>query len=431
MLRQRHAEVVNQMLLLTDGKGERFDKTKFDRLDRESTELRQQIADAERRAGVPPQQSLGGDYDGVETSEDKAHVRAFRQYLRVGVNQLSDENRKTLDAHRAWLSTERRDTTTTMGGGGVSAYPGAAGTAGGFLIPTGFQREIILAMKYAGPMVDDAVVRVLPTDSGAPLPIPTVNDVDNIGELIGEGASANQADVAVGMGLLGSFKFSSKIVKCSLELLNDSAFDLDQWLTDLFAIRFGRVLNSYFTTGSGTSEPHGIVTDAVAAGNLVTAQGSYSSDGIGGANTIGVDDLINLQHAVDPLYRRDPSCRYMFSDGTLRSIKSLKDKFGRSLWLPAVSGSAPETILGFPYSVNPWMDSLQTSLSSPATTKNTVLFGPTNYFIYRRVKDMAVLRLSERYAEFGVVGFLAWMRGDGALITATGSKPIAVLQNIA
>ncbi len=428
-LREQHAGLLKEAQALADGDFGPAERARFERTMAGAQEMARQIRLEEVRYGGPPQAGFGDYNTSGETQEQRDHKAAFSAYLRTGINELGEDHRRILDRYRVRLGAEWRDTTATMGTGGVAAWPGSGGTAGGYLVPVGFQHEIEQALKFYGPMLDSNVTRLVPTATGQPLPWPTVQDTSIEGEIVGEGTEVTQDDVTVGMSLLGAYKFSSKLVKVSLELMTDSAFDFQQFLTEMFSIRLGRILNRKFTLGSGTLEPTGLVTAALAGGNTVTAVGSYANDSTGAANTIGSDDLIALEHAVDPLFRLDKSCRYMLADGTLRSIKQLKDKFGRPLWLPAIAGGAPETINGYPFSVNPYLDELQTRSSSPAVTKNTVLFGPMQKYIVRRVKDMAVLRLSERFAEYGVVGFIAFARYDGNLLAATGSTPIAVLQN--
>ena len=75
------------------------------------------------------------------------------------------------------------------------------------------------------------------------------------------------------------------------------------------------------------------------------------------------------------------------------------------------------------------MDPLQTGASSPVVTRNTMLFGALSKYHVRRVRALSVLRLSERFADFGQVAFIGFARLDGQLVDA-GSHPIAALQNV-
>ena len=110
----------------------------------------------------------------------------------------------------------------------------------------------------------------------------------------------------------------------------------------------------------------------------------------------------------------------MFHDNTLKLIKQLLDKYGRPLWLPGIAANAPDTINGYPYVINQSMPTI-------AASANTMLFGSLQKFIMRRVKDLSILRLDERFAEVGQVAFIAFSRIDSRLVDA-GTHPICYLQ---
>src|SRR5439155_22614940 len=190
--------------------------------------------------------------------------------------------------------------------------------------------------------------------TGQPLPHSTDNDVSNVGEIVAEHSQVSAQDVTVGSILLGAFKFSTKLVKVSLELAQDSAFDMQDYLAKKFGTRLGRILNNKFTVGVGTTEPLGIITAATASG--VTVVGDDNATSPDPTKEIGYLDLLGLEHSVDISYRR--GAKWMFHDTTLRFIKGLKDKYGHPLWLPGIAVNAPDTILGYPYSVNNDMDQL-------------------------------------------------------------------------
>lgn len=374
------------------------------------------------RTAPPPNGQPGGEFRN-ENEGDRQYRTAFDRYLRAGRAELTAEERSILRSDRG---SELR----AMGTGGEGAYPGASA---GFFAPVGFVRQIESAMKYFGPMLAgdgtgrDGLPTIMDTDTGAPLPWPTDNDTAVTGERIGENQPVNTADVSVGMINFGAYKYSSKLVKVSLELLQDSAFDLESWLAMKFGERTGRIVNTECTvgTGSGDDMPQGIVTAAALAG---TAVGSAGNDGSGGANTIGSDDLVTLEHSVDPAYRRGAG--YMLHDTTIAAFKKIKDQNGRPIWQPGLAAGAPDTINGYPYFANNDMDQLQSATgNSPVQTKKTLLFGQLSKYTIRRVRQMSVMRLSERFADYGQVAFLLFSRYDGKLLDA-GTNPVKYLRNV-
>ena len=457
-LREQRAKIYKDMLAHKDATGLKTveDRNKWDAMDKDVIELTERITRMEkadayeeqfRSSGQPPSGQPGGGADADETPEGQKRRaekenQVFRSFLKYGsreeggaVGRMIPEDRSAfLKRFKGELLTqaEIRDITRVigrefrdMGTSGQGAYPGITSGAGIF-VPVGFTDRVTEALKYYGPMLmgGEDMPTIMETATGQPLPFPTDNDTTVTGELIGEGQQVNTGDVTIGMITFGAYKFSTKLVKVSIELLQDSAFDIETYLIKKFAIRTGRVLNTKFTIGSGVNEPTGIVTQAVLG---ATAVGSSSNDGTAaGTNTIGSDDMTAVEHSLDPLYRT--GARYMFHDSTLKSLKQVKDKYGRPLWLPSVQVNAPDTINGYRYAINNDMDTLQTQAGSPPVTKKSVLFGQLPLYTIRRVKEMSVLRLEERFADFGQIAFLGFSRYDGNLLDA-GTHPVKYLAN--
>jgi len=119
----------------------------------------------------------------------------------------------------------------------------------------------------------------------------------------------------------------------------------------------------------------------------------------------------------------------VFHDQVLQSARKLLDKYGRPLWMPGMAANAPDTILGYPYSINQQMPSSGGSPFTPTiffSGNPTVVFGDLSKFVIRRVKEMSIMRLVERYADFGEVGLLSFGRYDSQLVDA-GTHPINYL----
>lgn len=404
MLREDRARLIKQAQGLSLNTSE--DRARANRMLSDAESMMEEIRTLERVG--PPSGAI--DYgEGGEKRDNEKRSRAFTNYLRNGRDALNQEDRTA-------LAPERRD----MGSGGGNALQGPGA---GFLVPVGMADRIETAMKFYGPMLE--AVTQMPTETGAPLPYPTSNDTTVVGELVGEGQQVTEQDVTIGSVIFGAYKYSTKMVKVSVELLQDSAFDIEGFLIDRFGERLGRIVNTHTTIGTGVNQPNGIVT-AASLGN--TAVGSSSNDGTSaGANTIGSDDLINLEHSVDPLYRRGAA--YMMHDSTLRQLKTLKDKYGRPLWLPGLATREPDTINGYAYWINNDMATLQVNAGSPPVTNKTVLYGNLKKHVIRKVREMSVLRLTERYADYGQVAFLGFARLDSQMLDA-GTHPVRYLQNV-
>lgn len=325
--------------------------------------------------------------------------QAFEKYFRFGKDALSNEDKKLLAQYRG---TSAQSTT---------------GNLGGYTIPTGFLPELIVSLKQYSAVIE--ACRVLRTDTGNTMYIPTYDDTSTSANLISEGSSITVQDVTFAQKQLDAYKLST-LTKASEEIMQDSAFDLEAEMRRIFSIRFGRAMNNYLTTGTGSSQPNGVVT---AAGTGVTA----------GASAITSNDILGLIHSVDPAYRYKPTISgfqnniatmsgnvgLMFNDSTLLAIKKLANgsSDARPLWIPSMRDGEPDTIHGYPYWINPDMASI-------ATTNVSVLFGDFSYYVARISRDVSFRRLDERYADTAQVGFVGLMRFDGELLNTAAVKKL-------
>ena len=402
-LRQQRAGVREQMRALHE-RAESEERTlsaeeqeSWDRMDAEIVALDGRIERAERiertpaepvepPVGAAPEQRTGPSDDTAENAELRR--QAFISYARAGYAGMPAEQRQYLQ-RASWTPAESR----AMGVG--------SDTGGGYLVPDDYRREIEKAMVMYGGMREAA--RVLQTASGNDLIIPTVNDTSNTGEIVGEHQAVTTQDVAIGQRVLRAYMYSSKEVLVSLELLEDSAVDVEALLRDLFAERLGRITNTHFTTGTGADRPTGITIDAVSG---VTAAA---------VNAVTTDELVNLEFSVDRAYRAN--AKWMFHSNTLRDLKKLVDGEGRFLWQQGgLQSGTPNQLMGYSYVVNDDMPQMLTG-------NKAILFGQLDKYLIRDVMGIRVLRLNERYAENHQVAFFAFSRHDGKLIDA-GSNPV-------
>lgn len=418
-LREERGRLVTQMRALVDrAEAAKRDLTaeeeqEWRRLDEAQERLGEQIRRRERlddldRALATPVPAQVGPRVGGESTDDPAaraaaHAEAFRTYIRFGLEGLSPEQRVLMRS--AWRPLGEGDRLE------LRALGVGMGAAGGFTVPEGFQAQLERDVLAFGGMREAA--RIIATTTGNDLPWPTVTDVANTGELLGENTQATEQDTTFGQVIFKAWKYSTKIVRVSIELLQDTAFDIEALLSSLFAERIARITNTHFTTGDNVSKPQGVVTAASVGKTGATGQ----------TTSVTYDDLVDLEHSIDPAIRRRPGVRWMFHDTTLRSIKKLKDSQNRPLYLPGLVTGTPDTILGYPFTVNQ-------DVAPMAANARSILFGDFRAYVIRDVRELTVLRLVERYADFGQVGFIGFSRHDGRLLDP-GTDPVKVYQNSA
>ena len=352
-----------------------------------------------QNAADPPATGAGPeDRAKAQKEATERHERAFSNYLRVGMSGLGTEDRQVM------AGTFQRDDAITQAAAGAVQRAQSVGAvaAGGYLAPESFSNQLEVSMLAWGGMFQAA--RRFPTSDGRVLPWPTVDDTSNKGAILAENTEVAEQDFVFSEIQFDAYMYTSKLVRVSLQLLQDSAFDLNAFLADALGVRLGRIINEHATTGTGTAQPNGVVTAATSA--LTAAS----------ATDLAYADYINLKHGVDPAYRTGPSVYYMMNDTTLGEAKLLLDGNSRPLWQSGMAVDAPNTIDGDPYIINQ-------DMASTTTGAKPLLYGDFSKYIMREVAGTQLLRLEERFAEYLQVGFLAFRRFDSDLLDA-GTNPI-------
>ena len=271
-------------------------KATIDRVERSQDEERSFVPDSQRgRVALT-------DGDPIE---QRARDHAFRSWALHGANGPTSEELRALGPkpssngteitlrfptpeERAMTAEQRAQTVTT--------------TAGGYAIAPEFSGRLEKSMLYFGGMMNEA--EVITTATGASMTWPSYDDTGNAGAILGINTGVSNQDIVFAQMTLGAFKYSSKQVLVPVELMQDSAFDINALVADVLGERLGRILNTHFTTGAGTTLPFGVITQA----------GTGVSAPTGQTASVTYDDLVNLVYSVDKAYR--PKAKFMMNDST-------------------------------------------------------------------------------------------------------------------
>ena len=337
----------------------------------------QEAAEAEKRAQKDGEKTL---------SVDERRGQAFNAFLRNGLTNLTPEERQALNEMRAQ-------------GVGVNDH-------GGYTVPKEMQARIVEQMKAYGGIA--SVAQILTTSDGRTIEWITADGTTEEGELIGENTAATEADTSFGIANLGAKKLSSKIIRVSNELLQDSAINIESYLADRIAQRIGRAEAKYLIQGTGAGTP------AQPKGLAASVTGTTAAKVAGKVDWLDINALL---HSVDPAYRDVGNSRLAFNDNTFKVLKEMVDDKNRPLWLPDVAGVAPSTILGKQYVIDQ-------GIADIAKDAKFLYFGDFNRFVVRRVAYMTLKRLVERYAEFDQTAFLAFHRFDCVLEDTSAIKAL-------
>jgi HK97 family phage major capsid protein len=356
---------------------------------------REKAEELEARFATPQREpNLNGHTRAVETVT--SYDVAFKRYLKYGMRSLDNAQQRVLNDRMVSLAGPGFE--ITVEGRAIST----TGTAGGYMIPQDFYNDMVRVMKAFGAV--RRVARVITTDSGASMPYPVVDDTANVGAILAENTQVTEQDVAWTQKTLSAYMYTSKLVRSSLQLIQDSAFDVEGELRDMLGERVGRITNQHFTTGTGSAQPQGLTVGGTSG---VTAAS---------ATAVTSDELISLAHSVDPAYRQSGRARWMMSDTALAAIRKLKDTTNQYIWQPGMQAGVPDTLFGYPIEINPDMPAMTTGLKP-------IAFGDFNEgYLIREVRGFQVLRLDERYADYLQVGFLGFSRLDGQVRNAAAFR---------
>jgi len=405
---QRFKLVEDARAVLNEGGAE--NNAKFDMMMAEADTLMATITKMERAD------------EAIAASMEDQRNRAMRQGVPVG--EIEGADKLEADTFSAWVRRGpgglNQDQMAVYQRRFQAAQSEGSDTAGGYTVPTdnSFMTKIEDAQKAYGGMLEACFT--FDTTGAQPLPIPTDNDTTNTGAILGENVQVGTQDISFGSVTFNGYTYTSKLVLVSNQLLQDTAFGLDAFLSGKLGTRLARIVNTHTTTGTGASQPTGVVTAATLGFTAGNATGGTST-ATGATATIAYDDLVELEHSVDPAYRRNG--KFMMADASLKVIKKMKDGIGRPLWVAGLAVKEPDTINGYSYSINQ-------DMATPAASAKTVLFGDFSKYYIRRIVGLQMLRLTERYADYNQVGFLAFQRWDGNLVDA-GTHPIKYLQQAA
>lgn len=138
----------------------------------------------------------------------------------------------------------------------------------------------------------------------------------------------------------------SALPKASQRLLDDSAFDVEGWLSGRIADKFARAEADAFINGDGSDKPTGIL-DHPAVDNEVWAWGNlgYVVTGSAGAIADG-DPIVDLVYALGAQYRANGT--FVMNSKTAGVIRKLKDADGRFLWSDGLAAGEPARLMGYP-----------------------------------------------------------------------------------
>ena len=266
---------------------------------------------------------------------------------------------------------------------------------GGYLVPEEFENQIIVGLDEAN--VIRSLAKVITTHHDRKIPIAVGHSTAT---WTAENAAFTESNPTFGQKQIDAFKLTD-LIRVSVELLQDAAFPLEQYIANEFARAFGIAEEQAFCVGTGVNQPTGIFTASGGAVGVTSAS----------ATAITVDEIISLVYALKSPYCRN--AKFLMNDATVSLLRKLKDNNGAYLWQPSVQAGQPDKLLGYDLYTSPYVPTVEAGAFA-------IAFGDfQNYWIGDRA-GRTVQRLNELYATNGQVGYVATERVDGKVILAEG-----------
>lgn len=191
------------------------------------------------------------------------------------------------------------------------------------------------------------------------------------------------------------------------QLLDDSGINVENWLGNKVADRFVRAEGAAFITGDGVGKPRGITTYSNG-----TTYGTVQQVNMGLAANLTFDGFINVKYALIEQYLNRGT--WLMNRTTVQAAMKLKNGFGDPLWLPSMSSTTPESILGLP---------VRMSTTMPTIAANALAVALADWKeAYVIVDRLGISVLRDPYTTKGQIEFYTRRRVGGDLINFDAIK---------
>lgn len=361
------------------------DAATYDRMEAEVVELGKEIDRLERQAVIDAE--LAKATSTPITNKPNAQVAGETK-----TGRATDEYKRAF-----WNNMRNRNSYEIQ-----NALSIGTDSEGGYLVPDEYEKKLVEALEDE--VFFRSLATVIKTSSGdRKIPI-----VTSKGEAawIDEGGQFPESDDSFGQTSIGAHKLAT-MIKVSDELLNDSVFNIEQYISKEFGRRIGTKEEEAFFIGDGTGKPIGIFNKTGGAETGVTA----ASTGI------TFDDVMDLYYSLRAPYRNKAT--WILNDSTVKAIRKLKDGNGNYIWQPSVREGEPDRILNRPYRTSIYVPEL-------AAGNRVMAFGDYSYYWIADRQGRSFKRLNELFATTGQVGFLTSERVDGKLILSEAVKTLDI-----
>ena len=252
-----------------------------------------------------------------------------------------------IDGYRQYKSALRSYLRKNNAGSGVDevkALSVGSDPDGGFTVTPDMSGRIAALVRDTSPMRQVANVITIGTDA--------LEGIHDLNEATSGWVGETEARNETAAPKIGEYRIpvheQYAEPRATQKLLDDSLFNVEEWLAMKIAERLSRMENESFVTGNGVKKPRGFLTYAAgtpsAAGFSVIEQVASGGAGAFAAENPG-DALISLVYALKSAYRE--KAVFMMKRSTLAEVRKLKDGNDNYIWQPDFQMKQGGTLLGF------------------------------------------------------------------------------------
>lgn len=342
-----------------------------------------------------------------EWTDEKRIESMFRKQLRSkGVDQMDIDLRGPARIYESFR----------MGARGADLarefrlIAGDTGASGGSLTVPTTVANTIYAYMTASVALRRMNSTIITTASGNPLNFPRVGTHGIATQVASTATAFSGTDPVLTQMQLSAYD-AGQLVAISNDLLQDTGVDLLSFVGRNVGRAIGQLTAQWYVTGTGTSQPKGVMTAVGGAGTVAT--GGSLILGPAGAN---LEKLIDVQYSVADSYRIN-GAEWLMRDLTGATVRKIRDgaggTVGQFVWQPSPTvgliGGQPDTFLGDPVYFDP-------NVASMASDAKIIAYGDFSAFYIRDVAGFRLERSDDLYFDKNQVAFRGILRTDSNLI---------------
>lgn len=268
---------------------------------------------------------------------------------------------------------------------------------GGYLVSPTVSAEVVKKVFESSPIRQLASVVTISTDS-----LDLGNDINEMSSgWVGETTSRSETSTAqIGKNNIPVFELYAA-PRASQKLLDDAGINIESWIADKVAEKFGRDEATAFVSGDGVVKPRGILT--YTAGST---WGTIEQVVSGSNSAVTADGLINLFYSLKDQYAQNAT--FLMQRATVGHVRTLKDTTNQYLWQPGLQAGQPDMLLGKPVM-------FAADMQAYGTTNNLSIALADFKAAYQVVDRIGIRTLRDPYSAKPQVIFYTTKRVGGAV----------------